>query len=505
MCHNHTEQNDPAIQPLTLPADFTNRMQMLLGDEYEAFLDGYQKENYRALRFNARKKGLTTEDETKILAELQIPEVPVPWAEHGWYYPEEARPGRHPYHEMGIYYIQEPSAMSAASLLKPQPGERVLDLCAAPGGKSTQLASMLGSEGLMIMNEIIPNRCRILAQNVERMGIDNALVTNEDGAALAEHFPEYFHRILVDAPCSGEGMFRKNPQAMEEWSLENVQICADRQDEVLGYAARMLMPGGRLVYSTCTFAPAENEQAMQRFLTAHPEFSIEKVDAPWFTPARPEWADGNPALAVTVRLWPQRLHGEGHYVAVVRKEGVLPDLSMMTASEEETKPSKKNKKGKKGDKGKNNNTSRCMDKNELAILEEFLRESISQEMQEYLANGEWVRFGDQLYRVPKGSPSLQGLRVLRAGLHVGTFLKNRFEPSHALALAMGKEDAVLTVDLSIQDPAVLRYLMGESLPGPSGKGWCLVMADGRSMGWGKLAGGQVKNHFPKGLRWNTKM
>ena len=496
------EDERDEMQVMHLPEAFCERMQGLLGEEYRDFLDCYQKDNYRALRFNLRKKGWSSELEKQVLAELAIPAEPVPWAAHAWYYPEACRPGRHPYHEMGVYYIQEPSAMSAAALLAPEPGERVLDLCAAPGGKSTQLASMLGPEGFLVMNEIMPNRCKILAQNVERMGIDNALVTNEDGAALAEHFPEYFHRILVDAPCSGEGMFRKNPLAMEEWSPENVQICADRQDEVLSYAARMLMPGGRMVYSTCTFAPAENEQAMQRFLAAHPDFRIEEVEAPWFSPAHPEWADGQEALAKTFRLWPHHLHGEGHYVAVLRREGELALPVLGETPEEMPAKSRKNKKGKKADRSKGSDSAKCMDKKELQILEEFMGESLQPAMRDYLMAGEWVRFGDQLYRMPKGSPNLAGIRVLRAGLHVGTFLKNRFEPSHALALAMGREDATLVYELASEDPAVLSYLKGESLSGASGKGWALVLVNGLSIGWGKIAGGQLKNHFPKGLRWN---
>jgi len=272
MCQNMTDPQNTDEMITELPQAFVDRMKPMLGDEWEDFLRGYQNCNYRALRFNRRKANLAAEDQGQILERLGITDpVPVPWAADAYYYDNAVRPGRHLYHDMGIYYIQEPSAMSAASLLWPEPGERILDLCAAPGGKTTQIASLLGPDGLLIANEIVPNRSRILAQNIERMGIDNCIVTNEDGKDLRHHFKEYFHRILVDAPCSGEGMFRKTDVATEEWSPENVEMCADRQQEILGYAAEMLMPGGTLVYSTCTFAPAENEMGMHRFLESHPD------------------------------------------------------------------------------------------------------------------------------------------------------------------------------------------------------------------------------------------
>lgn len=306
-----------------LPQSFTERMQGLLESEYEEFLASFEHEKYQALRLNPLKKDDMSVITEKVKQTFQL--QPVPWAENGYYYTKEDQPGKHPWHEAGLYYIQEPSAMAPVTLLSPQPGERILDLCAAPGGKSTQIASAMEGEGLLVTNEIHPARAKILSENVERMGIRNACVLNETPEHLADIFEEYFDRILVDAPCSGEGMFRKNEVACEEWSPENVQLCADRQDGILECAARMLVPGGRLVYSTCTFAPAENEGSISRFLAKHEEFEIVPIDKKAL--GIPEGCDGipgcveNPAPGIegTLRLWPHKLRGEGHYAAVLQK------------------------------------------------------------------------------------------------------------------------------------------------------------------------------------------
>ena len=280
-----------------LPQVFLERMQGLLGSEYEEFLVSFDHEKYQALRLNPlklRTESGRTDDSTVIEEKIQqtFRLHPVPWADNGYYYTKEDQPGKHPWHEAGLYYIQEPSAMAPVSLLSPQPGERILDLCAAPGGKSTQIASAMEGEGLLVTNEIHPARAKILSENVERMGIRNACVLNETLEHLADIFEEYFDRILVDAPCSGEGMFRKNEVACEEWSPENVQLCADRQDGILECAARMLVPGGRLVYSTCTFASAENEGSISRFLAMHEEFEIVPIDKKAL--GIPEGCDGIP-------------------------------------------------------------------------------------------------------------------------------------------------------------------------------------------------------------------
>ena len=283
-----------------LPEKFLARMQQQLGDEYDEYLRSLQRPRAVALRFNPLKGDIPV---------LPFVGEPVPWEPMGYYYDPDSRPGLHPYHEAGVYYLQEASAMASAALLEPQPGEIILDLCAAPGGKSTQIAGRMQGKGLLVSNEINQKRAKVLSRNIERLGIGNAVVTGEAPAALADRFPGFFHRIMVDAPCSGEGMFRKEEAAITDWSEENVEMCARRQAEILDCAAVMLRPGGRLVYSTCTFAPQEDEEAVEAFLARHPEFEAEPVNAPWFQESRPGM----------YRLWPHKLLGEGHFAAVLRK------------------------------------------------------------------------------------------------------------------------------------------------------------------------------------------
>lgn len=484
-----------------LPQEFLERMQEMLGEEYPAFLKSYEEKRAQALRMNRLKTG-----KKEFFAKTAWTLFPVPWEENGFYYDASVAPGRHPYHEAGVYYIQEPSAMApAAFLMQPlmecaaqgekaeanevsvMAQERILDLCAAPGGKSTQIAAAMQGEGILLCNEIHPARAKILSENVERMGIRNAMVLNETPQRLAEHFSAYFTRILVDAPCSGEGMFRKNADACEEWSTQHVALCAARQDEILDCAAHMLAAGGRLVYSTCTFAPAENEGSIGRFLVRHPDFFVEKVvPEERMSPGVPAWAEvPDASLADTIRLWPHRLKGEGHYVAVLRKRGNLASAAQ----------------------------GWCKNGLEQGICEQtgkqagggcgeylaFVREALDPAAAERFT-GRYLKFGDQLYLVPAGMPAVQGLKVLRPGLHLGTFKKNRFEPSHALALALRAEEVRHSLDLPADGDVIRGYLNGETFLSEGEKGWYLLLADGYSIGWGKLAGGVMKNHYPKGLR-----
>jgi 16S rRNA C967 or C1407 C5-methylase (RsmB/RsmF family) len=202
-----------------LPEAFLTRMSQQLGEEYPEFLKSLERPRAVALRFNPLKGGEP---------ELDFVGDPVPWEPRGYYYDPEARPGLHPYHEAGVYYLQEASAMAPVALLDPQPGERVCDLCAAPGGKTTQIAGRMAGEGFLLCNEWSPKRAKILSRNMERLGVSNALVTNETVQRLADRFPGYFDRVLVDAPCSGEGMFRKEEAAVTDWSQEAVEMCARR-------------------------------------------------------------------------------------------------------------------------------------------------------------------------------------------------------------------------------------------------------------------------------------
>lgn len=427
-----------------LPEAFLLRMKNQLGEEYEEYLKSLERPRAVALRFNPLKG--------------ERPDLPfvggkVPWEEMGCYYDPTARPGLHVYHEAGVYYLQEASAMAPVVLLDPQPGERVCDLCAAPGGKTTQIAGRMGGEGFLLCNEINPKRAKILSRNIERMGVANALVTNEHPETLAARFPGFFHRVLVDAPCSGEGMFRKEEAAVTDWSPETVEMCARRQREILRSAARLVAPGGRLVYSTCTFALEEDEGAVASFLEEHPEFTPESVEAPWFTPGKP----GN------YRMWPHKLLGEGHFAAVLRKEGGEEGEISPMKGETLPKPWK-----------------------------EFARS-----MGITLPDGKCVPFGSSLYWAPAELPELGGLKVLRPGLELGTVKKDRFEPAHALALWLKSCENVQ--DYPPESREMAAYLHGEVVPSEK-KGWCLVTAGGYSIGWGKGDGQMLKNHYPKGLR-----
>ena len=343
--------------------------------------------------------------------------------------------------------------MSAVALLDPQPGERICDLCSAPGGKTSQIAGRMMGEGFLLCNEWSPKRAKILSRNIERMGVSNALVTNETVENLAKRYPGFFDRVLVDAPCSGEGMFRKEEAAVTDWSQETVQMCARRQAEILEQAAKLVRPGGRLVYSTCTFAPEEDEEAIARFLEAHGEFTPVILEAPWFDQVE----NGGH------RLWPHKLLGEGHYAAVLEKaEGEAEDIPL-SGGEKLPKP--------------------WLDfARELGIT---------------LPRGKAVLFGQTLYWAPEEMPQITRLKVLRPGLELGEVKKDRFEPAHALALWL--KECKSEESFGASGPEMANYLHGDVIPSGK-KGWCLVKADGYSIGWGKGDGRVLKNHYPKGLR-----
>ena len=477
---------------MNLPIEFEKKMKAFLGDEWDDFLYSYDNNRFQALRFNTLKVQ-SPEERMRILKTLKISsDKKVSWANEAYYFDENVRPGKHPYHEMGLYYIQEPSAMSAAALLAPKPGMRVLDLCAAPGGKSTQLATYLGDRGLLVSNEINTQRSRILSQNIERMGIKNAIVTNEDSFVLASHFPGFFNAIQVDAPCSGEGMFRKLPEAIEQWSMENVAICATRQKEILDNAAVMLKPGGVIVYSTCTFSKEENEDVIEYFLERHPDFTLEEME----------------------RFWPHKVDGEGHFVAKLVRRGSVNELgadydvcedSCNKVEDTGLKADRKTKKNKNS-KNRKNETKPALTKENMKLLTEFLDETISEDMAAWIKNSRLVMFGEQLYRLPDMEVDIKGLKVQRAGLHIGEFKKQRFEPSHSLALALKLSEAKNVVKLTWDDPQTTGFFNGQSVmlsdeqTAECKKGWALVCVDGYTAGWGKVNGTQVKNHYPKGLR-----
>ncbi len=365
----------------------------------------------------------------------------------------------------GMFAIQGESSQLAALAMEAKPGMQILDACAAPGGKSTQLAGKLQGRGLLVCNEINAKRAKILAGNIERLGIANALVLNEHPKKLEARFEGYFDKILVDAPCSGEGMFRKEEAAVTDWTEDTNAICANRQSEILTSAAKMLRPGGRLVYSTCTFSPVENECVISDFLWRNPDFSVENRPAPDFSPGRPDWVEHPaPGLEHTFRLWPHKLRGEGHYAAVLKKAGDAPAAELLLEPAAKTP----------------------------AELTQFCRQTGAA-----LPEGKLLLFGQVAYLVPQELPEIKGLRVLRAGLELGQTMKNRFEPAHAWALWLkGLENSV---SLAADAPELGQYLSGNVLP--SGlRGWTLVRVDGLSLGWAKGDGTQLKNHYPKALR-----
>ncbi len=429
-----------------LPEKFiVNMKKQLPENEWEAFFAVYEKKPFKGVRLNPLKGGRYA-----LKPLLPFLGEPVPWEENGFYTQAE-KLGASPFHLAGLFYSQEPSAMSAAPLLEVRSGERVLDLCSAPGGKGTQLACAMQGKGLIVLNEPVLSRAKILSGNVERMGIKNAVVTCETPEKLAERFEGYFDKILVDAPCSGEGMFRKNAdEAIGEWSEENIFLCAARQKRILESATKMLRVGGRLVYSTCTFAPAEDEGQVCDYLQSHAEMRLLRQE----------------------KLYPHKIDGEGHFVALFEKSG-----EQVSAYIKEIKPF----------------ISKTSEQAFRAFEKEFLVTPKVRRLHEV---------GGVLYDLPENVFDWKGLQVLRVGVRLGEVKNGRFEPSHSLVLCADKEELKNVVDLSITDPRVEKYLRGETIESDTKNGWCAVCVEGYPIGLGKTVNGTVKNHLPKGLRKN---
>lgn len=460
---------------MNLPIAFTEHMKTILGEEYEEFLTSYDAPRHYGLRVNTSK---ISKEEFERIAPFHL--TPIPWIENGYYYEQQDQPSRHPFYFAGLYYLQEPSAMTPASRLKIEPGERVLDLCAAPGGKATELGAKLRGKGLLVANEISASRAKALLKNLEVFGIPNLLVLNEVPSRMAEPFEEFFDKILVDAPCSGEGMFRKEPEVARVWQPQKPADCAKVQKEIIKQAARMLRPGGSLLYSTCTFSELENEQVVQELLDTCPEFSLQEVKGyEGFAKGQPELAGGNPKLQRCVRIWPHRMDGEGHFLALMKKQGSTDPEEIRT----------KNKKRMPG-----------MTREEQDILLDFLRD-VSMEFEVSRLE---VRKG-QAYFLPSVDTDCKGLSFVRNGLYLGQVKKDRFEPSQALAMALGKAGYASIVDLPHTDERLIRYLKGETIdvenvPVRRKKGWQLVCVNGYPLGWGKLSGGVLKNKYLAGWR-----
>lgn len=449
---------------MQIPNEFEHRMQWMLKGDYPAFLQAFtQGGEHTAIRINPLKPNARG----NIFAAVGQLES-VAWCLDGYYTDKSTLSGRHPYHIAGLFYFQEPSAMAVVEALGIKPGDRVLDLCAAPGGKATQAGAKLQGSGLLVANEIISKRAQILAENIERMGIRNAAVLNESPEKLALHFPSFFDKIIVDAPCSGEGMFRKEPQAITEWSEEHTRSCAVRQTAILDSATKMLAPGGRLIYSTCTFAPCENEGVVDDFLSHHAEFSLCEISEMDMLPSgNSAWIDTKRDLSRTKRIFPHINRGEGHFLALFEKKG-QKNVSHETKS-------------KKDD--KNAGWYREFEKQFLKITLE----------------GELISFGDHLYLKPSDVGEFTKVRVVRPGLYLGICKKGRFEPSHALLCALSAQDIKNTLIFPLDADEIGRYLHGETLA-CDWSGWGAVCVGEYPIGWGKASGGTLKNHFPKFMR-----
>lgn len=462
---------------MKLPVDFLNKMNALLGEkEYKDFLESYDKPRYYGLRVNTLK--ISVEEFLKISPfELE----PVPWTRDGFYYPEGESPGRHPYYHAGLYYIQEPSAMLPGEVVDARPGERILDLCAAPGGKSVQVAAGMKGEGLLVANDINSERVKALVKNIELCGVRNAVVTNESPERLARNFQRYFDKILVDAPCSGEGMFRKDEDAVRSWEKFKCETCACIQRDILMSVDKMLKPGGYLVYSTCTFSPEEDELMISHFLDSHGNYELVEIPrTAGIESGRPEWAGGNKELSRTVRLWPHKLKGEGHFVAKLRKkaDGFTDTGGTHVDQRKEYQKDVDTRAGIS-----------------FEPFRSFIKENLNIEIEGYFAAK-----GHNLYYLPESPPDLRAIKVAKFGWYLGECMRDRFEPSHSMIISLDKQDVRNVVDFSSGSREVLSYLKGETLMIEGKKGFTAVCVDGYTLGWAKQTGDMLKNLYPKGWR-----
>lgn len=466
---------------MKLPEIFEEKMKELLKDEFPAYIACYEEPRYYGLRVNTGKISV---EEFKKICPFEI--HPIPWIENGFYYDgETVVPSKHPYYFAGLYYLQEPSAMTPANRLPIEPGDKVLDVCAAPGGKATELGAKLKGEGVLIANDISNSRAKGLLKNIEVFGIGNVLVLSEEPGKLEGYFEEYFDKILIDAPCSGEGMFRKDKKMVKAWEEHGPEFFANIQKSIITQAARMLRPGGLMLYSTCTFDGRENEGSIEYLKNAYPEFEILEI-APYegFEKGIPELTKSkDKAYEKTVRIFPHKMKGEGHYLALLRKGDEQAEAARIAEKTASLK-SPARKKGKK-----------------LPEDLELFFQDISWEMDASRLD----IHGERVYYMPEDLPDVKGIRFLRTGLLLGELKKNRFEPSQALAMCLKKEEYKKIIDISSEDDRINRYLKGETLEvddlaDKKAKGWYLVCVDGYPLGWGKIAGGTLKNKYLPGWR-----
>ena len=462
--------------PDYLPEKFLERMQEMLKEEYPAFLESYQNPRTYGLRVNTAK--LSCEEFEQI---VPFSVRKIPWIENGYFYDESVRPSRCPLYQAGLYYLQEPSAMTPASRMPIHPGDYVLDLCAAPGGKATALGAGLWGEGLLVANDISTSRARALLRNLELFGISNIFVANEAPEKLTKSFPEFFNKIILDAPCSGEGMFRKEEALARDWTPQKSQELAAIQRQLILNAADMLRPGGLLLYSTCTFAPEEDEGTIAYLLEQRPE--MELLDMPGyegFSAGRPDLADGREELKKCVRIFPHKMPGEGHFLALLQK----PGQAIVEPARTSTRPNK----------------------GALSYVEAFFAEIGLKSLGGHPFDpGRMEIRGEKVFYLPPVTHDLRGIPFLRNGLYLGDLKKNRFEPAQPFAMALKKGEVNSAISLSVEDPRLPAYLRGETLtvaPGEAAvpRGWQLLTVEGYPLGFGKLVGSTLKNKYPAGWR-----
>ena len=456
---------------MNLPEDYQSRMQEMLGDEYLQYLDSFNHSYGQTLRVNQLKM------EPADFIRRFLLNGQVSWCDTGFYYEGDERLSANPYYHAGLYYLQEPSAMAPAAFLPVEPGDRVLDLCAAPGGKSTALAARLQGEGFLLSNDISASRCKPLLKNMEMAGVTNSVITCEAPEKLAGRFAGYFDKVLVDAPCSGEGMFRREPSMVKSWSAEEVKRYAVLQREILFHAAQMLRPGGYLLYSTCTFAKEEDEQTVEYFLEQHKDFSLQELPlCEGIEMGRVEWTlHGREDVRNCRRFLPHKVKGEGHFAALFKKEESA-DSSFESVS---------------GD---------CSTK-EQKVSKEKIPEAMEDFMRDIPDWKQWKKriffIKERAFLLPKHCPSLQGLRIVRSGLYLGDCLKKRFEPSQALAMALKSSEYKKSISFPAEDIRIEKYLRGETveIDNTEIKGWTLFCVDGFPLGWGKCDRGRLKNKY----------
>ncbi|MCR5685726.1 MAG: RsmB/NOP family class I SAM-dependent RNA methyltransferase [Lachnospiraceae bacterium] len=504
-----------------LPDSFLSRMQEMLGTEYRAFLESYSREHFSGLRVNTLK---VSAGKFESLSPFELSKVR--WIPNGYYFKNDITPAKHPFYYAGLYYIQEPSAMTPASLLPVKPGDKVLDLCAAPGGKTTELGAKLDGTGVLITNDISNSRAKALLKNVELSGIRNAVVISEPPEKLSERFEGYFDCILVDAPCSGEGMFRKQPNIIKNWEQYGSGYYADLQRQILPQAVKMLKEGGYMIYSTCTFSPLENEGSLAFILESFPQMHVvpieknEGCDYSGFEQAEPGYLKSGAdcdEIGNALRLYPHRLDGEGHFVALLRKgsgedtsihsdDDRMPYISLQEIGK--TSGLLKTAVCDRADNKCQNTDSTGDFPNDYSMVRKKYKQ-ISDETFDFLeklsmkvdAGRLWVK-GDYVYLVPDGLPDLGGLRILRTGLLLGEMKKGRFEPSQALAMALKADEYPLRIELEPEGAEVIRYLKCETIdiPDDTPDGYVLACTAGFPLGWGKVNGGRFKNRYLPGWR-----